>query len=59
MPMSFSFYPRHEQNCPNVGHCPHLSGAALRTLVLLANETGKGGESIKGGRFLLYMRSGT
>jgi len=57
--MSFSFYPRHEQNCPNVGHCPHLSGAALRTLVLLANETGKGGESIKGGRFLLYMRSGT
>ena len=36
--MSFSFYPRHEHNCPNVSHCPHLGGAALGTLVLLANE---------------------
>lgn len=36
--MRFSFYPHHEHNCPNVSHCPHLSGAALGTLVLLANE---------------------
>lgn len=36
--MSFSFYPNHEHNCPNVSHCPHLGGAALGTLVLLANE---------------------
>src|SRR4051794_26841090 len=39
MPMSFSFYPNHEHGCPNVGHCPHLGGAALGTLVLLANDT--------------------
>jgi transposase len=39
MPMSFPFYPKHEHGCPNVGHCPHLGGAALGTLVLLANET--------------------
>lgn len=36
--MQFSFYPNHEHNCPNVSHCPHLGGAALGTLVLLANE---------------------
>ena len=36
--MGFSFYPKHEHNCPNVSHCPHLGGAALGTLVLLANE---------------------
>ena len=36
--MRFSFYPQHEHNCPNVSHCPHLGGAALGTLVLLANE---------------------
>ena len=36
--MPFSFYPNHEHNCPNVSHCPHLGGAALGTLVLLANE---------------------
>ena len=36
--MRFSFYPQHEHNCPNVRHCPHLGGAALGTLVLLANE---------------------
>ena len=36
--MIFSFYPQHEHNCPNVSHCPHLGGAALGTLVLLANE---------------------
>ena len=36
--MPFSFYPHHEHKCPNVSHCPHLGGAALGTLVLLANE---------------------
>jgi hypothetical protein len=39
MPMSFPFYPKHEHGCPHVGHCPHLGGAALGTLVGLANET--------------------
>ena len=36
--MSFSFYPNHEHKDPNVSHCPQLGGAALGTLVLLANE---------------------
>ena len=35
--MGFSFYPKHEHKCPHVSHCPHLGGAALGTLVLLAN----------------------
>jgi transposase len=38
MPMDFVFYPKHEHRCPHVGHCPHLGGAALGTLVLAANE---------------------
>jgi hypothetical protein len=38
MPMDFVFYPKHEHRCPDVGHCPHLGGAALGTLVLAANE---------------------
>ena len=36
--MSFVFYPRLEQSCPNVSHCPHLGGAALGRLVSVANE---------------------
>jgi len=36
--MQFCFYPRHEFACPQVGHCPHLGGAALGTLVLAASE---------------------
>jgi hypothetical protein len=36
--MQFCFYPRHEYACPHVGHCPHLGGAALGTLVLAAGE---------------------
>ena len=36
--MSFCFYPKHEHGCPHVGHCPHLGGAALGTVVLRANE---------------------
>lgn len=35
--MGFLFYPKHEHGCPHVGHCPHLGGAALGTLVNLAN----------------------
>jgi transposase len=38
MPMKFSFYPRHEYACPVVGHCPHLGGASLGTLVAAASE---------------------
>ena len=37
--MSFSFYPTHEHACPQVNHCPHVGGAALGSLVQLANET--------------------
>ena len=36
--MSVSFYPKHEFGCPHVRHCPHLGGASLGTLVLLAEE---------------------
>lgn len=36
--MSFCFYPKHEHGCRHVGHCPHLGGASLGTLVLVANE---------------------
>ena len=39
--MRFPFYPKHEHACPNVGHCPHLGGAALGTLVLRANTEGE------------------
>lgn len=36
--MHFCFYPKHEYACPNIKHCPHLGGAALGTLVLVAND---------------------
>src|SRR5271157_2616012 len=36
--MSFPFYPKHEYACPHVNHCPHLGGAALGSVVLLAAE---------------------
>ena len=36
--MGFCVYPNHKHNCPHVSHCPHLGGAALGRLVLLANE---------------------
>jgi len=39
--MDFCFYPNHEHGCPHVGHCPHLGGAALGTLVYDANENGQ------------------
>ena len=38
--MNFPFYPKHEFACPHVSHCPHLGGAALGTLVHLANSSG-------------------
>jgi plasmid maintenance system antidote protein VapI len=41
MPMQFCFYPRHEFDCEHVGHCPHLGGAAVGTVVRLANENGQ------------------
>ena len=37
--MSFCFYPQHEFACPNLRHCPHLGGAALGTLVMIANSS--------------------
>ncbi len=39
--MEFCFYPKHQYACPQLSHCPHLGGAALGTLVHLANESGE------------------
>jgi hypothetical protein len=36
--MHFVFYPKHQFGCPQVGHCPHLGGASLGSLVLAADE---------------------
>jgi transposase len=36
--MHFAFYPNHQFGCPHVGHCPHLGGASLGTLVDAADE---------------------
>lgn len=36
--MSFDFYPRKDDPCPNVGHCPHAGGAAIATLVQRSND---------------------
>ena len=36
--MHFVFYPKHEYGCPHVGHCPHLGGASLGSLVLAADD---------------------
>ncbi|MCA9147268.1 MAG: transposase [Planctomycetales bacterium] len=38
--MQFCFYPKHEHGCPHISHCPHLGGAALSTVVMIANESG-------------------
>lgn len=40
--MNFCFYPNHEYACPQLRHCPHLGGAALGSVVLLANQAGEG-----------------
>jgi transposase len=37
--MTFPFYPKHEHGCPHVGHCPHLGGASLGSVVLAANTS--------------------
>ncbi len=39
--MEFCFYPHHEHGCPHVGHCPHLGGTALATLVQAASDNGQ------------------
>lgn len=36
--MHFVFYPNHQFGCPHVGHCPHLGGASLSTLVHAADQ---------------------
>ncbi|TWU05407.1 hypothetical protein [Allorhodopirellula heiligendammensis] len=36
--MSYSFYPRKDDPCPNVGHCPHAGGVPISVLVLRSND---------------------
>jgi transposase len=36
--MTFPFYPNHEYGCEHVGHCPHVGGASLGSVVFAANE---------------------
>jgi hypothetical protein len=36
--MAYTFYPRKDDACPNVGHCPHAGGAAIASLVLQSND---------------------
>lgn len=36
--MSYTFYPRKDDPCPNVRHCPHAGGAAISVLVLRGND---------------------
>ena len=38
--MQFCFYPTHEHDCSNVSHCPHVGGAAIGSLVMIANHSG-------------------
>ncbi len=40
IPMQFCFYPTLEHACGNVRHCPHLGGAAIGSLVQIANHSG-------------------
>jgi transposase len=44
--VSFVFCPKHEYACPQVAHCPHLGGAALGTLVLMAEENDEWHEAL-------------
>ena len=37
--MTFCFYPNHEFACLQLRHCPHLGGAGLASLVLIANRS--------------------
>lgn len=34
----YTFYPRTDDPCANVGHCPHVGGAAIASLVLVGNQ---------------------
>ena len=36
--MIYSFYPRCEEACPKVKCCPHLGGANVASVVLMAND---------------------
>jgi hypothetical protein len=36
--MVYQFYPRKDAPCPNVGHCPHVGGSAIASLVATGNE---------------------
>ena len=36
--MSYSFYPRKNDACPSVDHCPHAGGVAIASLVLVGNQ---------------------
>ena len=38
--MKFLFYPKHEFACPQLSHCPHLGGAAIGSVVSVANLNG-------------------
>lgn len=46
--MKFCFYPDHSYGCSEVGHCPHLGGAALGTLVHAASEQDEFLRSLQG-----------
>ena len=37
--MTFPFYPKLEMQCPNVSHCPHLGGASIGAVVMVANHS--------------------
>jgi transposase len=36
--MPYQFYACKVDPCPNVGHCPHVGGAAIASLVVIGNE---------------------
>jgi transposase len=37
--MTFPFYPKLDLQCPNVSHCPHLGGASIGAVVMVANHS--------------------
>lgn len=46
--MTYTFYQRGEDACPKVKCCPHLGGAAVASVVLLANENANGRRHLLG-----------
>lgn len=36
--MTYQFYPRKDDPCPNVGHCPHAGGVPISLLILKGND---------------------